>query len=136
MKRIGPAAAAVTAAFGMLATGCSSGANDVPRNWIRDTYRSAFVNGDSGYTDSSDTPEKVADEITANTAAADRHSSGGMVFLRYDEDMVAISPHASGSFIDVDDYDDGYNRHRSHVGSIWPAPGSKSFRGGGPGSGK
>lgn len=136
MKRIGPAAAAVTAAVGILATGCSSGPNEVPSEWIRDTYDYGYVSGIGGYVDSSDKPQKVADEIDGNTAAADRHADGGMVFLRYEDDMVAVKPHKSGSFIDVDEYDDGYDRYRSHVGSIWPAPGSKGFRGGGPGSGK
>lgn len=136
MKRIGPAGVAVAAAIGILATSCSSGPNEVPSAWIRDTYEYGYVNGTGGYVASSGRPEKVAAAINDNTAAAERLTSGGMVFLRYEDDMVAVSPHESGSFIDIDDYEDGYNRYRSHVGGIWPAPGSKGFRGGGPGSGK
>lgn len=134
MKRTGPAAAAVTAAVGLLATGCSSAPNDVPYSWISDTYSYSMGN----YVDRSDPPSKVADEIDGHTKAADRIFDDGMVFLRYEDDIVAISPRtdsASGSVIDVDDYEDGYDRWRSHV-RTWPAPGSSSFRGGGHGFGK
>ncbi|MDT0380325.1 DUF4247 domain-containing protein [Streptomyces sp. DSM 42041] len=135
MKRIGPASVAMAAAVGILATGCSSSApNEVPDQWISSTYE--YELGD--YVDPSDAPRKVADEIDGHTAAADRLSDDGMVFLRYEDDMVAISPRTSGSgsVIDIDDYDDGYDRWGSHVRSKWPAPGSGSFRGGGPGLGK
>ncbi len=130
MKRIRPVVAVV--ALGLLATGC--GENDVPSNWISQQYHYDTMN--SAYLDRSDAPRKVADEIDAHTEAADRLSDGGMVFLRYDEDMVAVSPHGSGSLIQVRDYDDGYRRWGYHVRNRWPAPGSRSFRGGGPGSGK
>ncbi|HET6635808.1 MAG TPA: DUF4247 domain-containing protein [Streptomyces sp.] len=130
MKRIRPVVAVV--ALGLLATGC--GENDVPSNWISQQYHYDGVS--NGYLDRSDAPRKVADEIDAHTKAADRLSDGGMVFLRYDEDMVAVSRHGSGSLIEVEDYDDGYRRWGYHVRNRWPAPGSDSFRGGGPGSGK
>lgn len=134
MKRIGPASVAITAAVGILATGCSGSPNDVPDSWISSTYE--YEMGD--YVDPTDSPTKVADEIDGHTDAADRLSDDGMVFLRYDDDMVAITPRTSGSgsVIDIDDYEDGYDRYSSHVRARWPAPGSGSFRGGGPGVGK
>ncbi|MFR9675521.1 DUF4247 domain-containing protein [Streptomyces sp. TR02-1] len=134
MKRIGPASVAVTATVSFLATGCSAAPNDVPYSWISSTYEYEMGN----YLDPSDPPSEVADEIDGHTAAADRLSDDGMVFLRYDDDMVAIGPRSvgTGSVIDVDDYDDGYDRWSSHVRRSWPAPGSSSFRGGGPGFGK
>lgn len=133
MKRTGPVSVAVTAAVGILATGCSSAPNDVPYSWVSSTYE--YEMGD--YVDRSDPPPEVADEIHGHTAAADRLSDDGMIFLRYSDDIVAISPQTtgSGSVIDIDDYDDGYDRWHSHVGK-WPAPGSRGFRGGGPGVGK
>lgn len=134
MKRIGPASVAVTAAVGILATGCSSGPNEAPDDWIGQEYE--YTMGD--YVDRSDPPSKVADEIDGHTKSVERLSDDGMVFLQYADDIVAISPRSTGpgSVIDVDDYEDSYDRYRSHVGGYWPAPGSRSFRGGGPGSGK
>jgi hypothetical protein len=134
MKRIGPASAALTAAIGILVTGCSNAApNDVPYDWIGQNY--SYTMGD--YVDASDGPSQVADEIDGHTKAAERISDDGKVFLQYRDDIVAVSPRGSGSgsVIDIDDYEDGYDRWRSHVSS-WPAPGSRSFRGGGPGFGK
>jgi hypothetical protein len=133
MKRIGPASAAMAAAVGILATGCSNTPNDVPDSWIRSTYELDL----GEYVDRSDPPSKVADEIHGHTAAADRLSDDGMVFLRYSDDIVAINTlsSGSGSVIYIEDYDDGYDRWRTHISS-WPAPGSDDFRGGGPGFGK
>lgn len=133
MKRIGPSTAALTAVVGILATGCSSGPNEVPRTWISQNYEYDMGN----YVDRTDAPASVAREIQDNTRAEDRIFDDGMVFLRYADDIVAIRPNTgrSGSVIDIDDYDDGYDRWRTHVYS-WPAPGSSSFRGGGHGFGK
>ena len=130
MKRIRPLVTVM--AVGLLTTGC--GENDVPSDWIARQYRHDAAS--NGYLDRTDKPRKVADEIDGHTAAEDRLTDDGMVFLRYDQDMVAVSPHGSGSLIEVEDYDDGYRRWGYHVRNHWPAPGSDSFRGGGPGSGK
>jgi hypothetical protein len=114
---------------------CSSGSgdgNDVPSSWIRSEYGGSSV----GYVDSSDATSTVAKEIDGHTSAKDLTSDGGMVFLRYRNDIVAITPYRSGSRIEVDDYRTGYNRWKPHVRSVWPAPDSDAFRGGGPGSGK
>jgi hypothetical protein len=130
MKRIRLTVAVV--ALGLLATGC--GENDVPSSWIARQYHRDTAS--NGYLDRSDSPKQVADEITGHTKAEDRLADGGMIFLRYDEDMVAVSRHGSGSLIQIEDYDDGYRRWGYHVRNHWPAPDSDSFRGGGPGSGK
>jgi hypothetical protein len=114
---------------------CSSGSddgNDVPSSWIRKEYGGAGV----GYVDSSDATSTVAKEIDGHRSAKDRTSDGDMVFLRYRNDIVAITPYQSGSKIEIDDYRTGYTRWRPHVGSVWPDPDSDAFRGGGPGSGK
>ncbi|MEV3988523.1 DUF4247 domain-containing protein [Streptomyces sp. NPDC049837] len=108
--------------------------NDVPSAWIRGEYSSSGLN----YIDRTDPASKVAEEIDGNTSAVDRLSDGDKEFLRYRDDIVAISPHSSGrgSLIEIDDYRSGYHRWRTHLGSSWPDPDSASFRGGGPGSGK
>jgi len=116
-------------------TACSSDSddgNDVPTSWISTEYSSSGVD----YLDTSDPTTKVADEIHGNTSSQGRISDGDMVLLRYDDDIVAISPHQAGSRIEIDDYRSGYNRWSTQIGTQWPAPDSDEFRGGGPGEGK
>ncbi|WP_431784072.1 DUF4247 domain-containing protein [Streptomyces chumphonensis] len=135
MKPARPVACTALAAA-LLLTGCSGGndAREVPRGWIAEEYGRDGLD----YVDRGDGPSKVAGEIDDHRSAVSRTTSGGRVFLRYRDDIVAVSPHLGGSRIEIDDYRDGYNRWHSHVGHVWPAPGSSGngFRGGGPGSGK
>ncbi|MFJ6995646.1 DUF4247 domain-containing protein [Streptomyces sp. NPDC003090] len=125
----------ITAAF---LAGCADepdddeAANPVPYSWIVSEYQ---PNG-ADYVDEVDPPQPVADEIEGQSAAIERlHSDDGMVFLRYSDDIVAISPYQTGSLVQVDDYRSGHKRWKSRL-SKWPDPDSASFRGGGPGSGK
>lgn len=114
---------------------CSSSpddGNDVPSSWIRKEYATSGVN----YVDSRDSTSAVAKEINGHASARDRLSDSGKVFLRYRNDIVAISPHSSGSLIEIADYRTGYHRWNSHIRTVWPNPDSTAFRGGGPGSGK
>ncbi|MEV0219060.1 DUF4247 domain-containing protein [Streptomyces sp. NPDC050704] len=113
-------------------SGSSDGGNEVPSSWIRQEYRGGGV----GYVDRSDTPSEVGDEIHGHKSSQDRVSDDGRVFLRYRDDIVAITPFQGGSRIEVDDYRRGYTRWRPHIGSVWPDPDSDAFRGGGPGAGK
>ncbi|GAA4929656.1 DUF4247 domain-containing protein [Streptomyces coeruleoprunus] len=107
--------------------------NDVPSSWIRQEYRGSGA----GYVDRTDLPSTVASEIDGHTSSVARLSDGDKVFLRYRNDIVAISPHQlGGSLIEVADYRTGYRRWKTNVGTSWPDPDSASFRGGGPGSGK
>ncbi|UED86572.1 DUF4247 domain-containing protein [Streptomyces profundus] len=132
------ALAATLAAGALLLTGCSGGGGspDAPKGWIADTYER---NGSSSniYRDPADAPRHVADEIEGQTKAEDRVTSGMSVYLRYDDDIVAITEHSSGgSTIEVEDYQRGVQRWHSHVGHRWSSSQSDNFRGGGPGSGK
>ncbi|MFF0451427.1 DUF4247 domain-containing protein [Streptomyces sp. NPDC004609] len=114
---------------------CSSDsekAHDVPTGWIRDEYTASTA----GYVDNTDTASRVATEIDNHTSARGRTSDGDMVFLRYRDDIVAISPYMKGSLIEIADYRSGYQRWQNHLRSVWPHPNSDEFRGGGPGSGK
>ncbi|MER6998142.1 DUF4247 domain-containing protein [Streptomyces sp. NPDC000410] len=106
--------------------------NAVPSSWIRQEYTASGAD----YADSSDLPSEVAQEIHGHTASRDRIDDDGMVFLRYRDDIVAISPYLSGSLIEIADYRSGYYRWQSNIRSAWPDPNSDAFRGGGPGSGK
>ncbi|MER5223287.1 DUF4247 domain-containing protein [Streptomyces flaveus] len=125
------AVAAVLAAT--LLTACSSDGDDdaVPREWIRKTYTTTGAD----WRDPDSTPSEVAQAIHTKRAAQDRTSGDSMEFLRYGDDMVTVSPHRSGSLIEIEDYRNGYRRHKRHLIS-WPDPDSASFRGGGPGEGK
>ncbi|MGX2992882.1 DUF4247 domain-containing protein [Streptomyces sp. JNUCC 64] len=108
-------------------------ANSVPYQWIRSEYTAVPL----GYVDPEDAPGTVADEIDRNTPAWSRGVRGGTVFLRYLDDIVAITPHARrGSQIEISDYRTGYHRWSGKLPSHWPHPDSDAFRGGGPGSGK
>ncbi|GAB2913844.1 DUF4247 domain-containing protein [Streptomyces mayteni] len=125
-------------------TGCGSGDDDpdVPRRWIQSTYERSGSDWEDLFLDRNNLPARVADAIERETAAIDRIEDEGSVFLRYDDDIVAITPFGAaldGSRIDIDDYETGRSRYSSHVSHRWPAAQRNSggdFRGGGPGSGK
>ncbi|MFF3552294.1 DUF4247 domain-containing protein [Streptomyces tsukubensis] len=107
--------------------------NDVPIQWIRGEY----TPNAGGYVDPVDVPNTVADEIHTNTASRDRVSAESTVYLRYDDDIVAVTKQPRGSLIEIQDYRSGYSRWQHHLRtSSWPDPVNQSFRGGGPGSGK
>ncbi|MDT0308647.1 DUF4247 domain-containing protein [Streptomyces sp. DSM 44917] len=136
------ARAAVGAALllAAVATGCGGGSDpQVPRGWIASTYEPAALSGNADYRDPVDAPARVADEIEGERGARDRIDRNGMVFLRYDEDLVAVIPHSGGgSGIDIEPYATGRTRYSAHVAHRWPAGSGtgEEFRGGGPGSGK
>ncbi|MGW4033409.1 DUF4247 domain-containing protein [Streptomyces sp. NPDC004838] len=125
-------------ALAMVALAACSGSdtpeksNSVPYQWIRQEYTA----GVTGYVDTVDLPDRVADEINGHASARDRSTGGTTVFLRYSDDIVAIAPHERGSVIEVADYRTGYYRWGKSLPSAWPHPDSAQFRGGGPGSGK
>ncbi|WP_228975851.1 DUF4247 domain-containing protein [Streptomyces sp. DH12] len=123
----------VAAALG----GCGGAPDDgdgdtVPSGWISRQYRALGADRH----DPRDAPATVAREIDGHAGATARFDSGDRVFLRYRDDIVAISPHLAGSRIEVADYRTGYRRWKSHLGRVWPDPDGAGFRGGGPGSGK
>ena len=124
-------------AVAVLLTGCGGGGGGggkVPEQWIADQYRTTA----GGYRDPDDRPAAVARAIHGHRKAKDRVTRGGREYLRYKDDIVAITPLGSGSKIEIDDYARGYRRWRSDIGSHWPDPGTTGggFRGGGSGSGK
>ncbi|MFD5320121.1 DUF4247 domain-containing protein [Streptomyces sp. NPDC127098] len=142
MRRTAISAAALLALLPL--AGCGSGDDepDVPLSFISATYERTGSSYENRFLDRDATPALVADAIERERAAMDRIEDDGSVFLRYDDDIVAIAPFGSalaGSEIDVDDYRSGRSRYSAHVGHRWPAAQRDSggdFRGGGPGSGK
>ncbi|MEU9335705.1 DUF4247 domain-containing protein [Streptomyces sp. NPDC048290] len=108
--------------------------NAVPRQWIQDQYPAGP--GATGYRDTANGPATVAEEINGRASAADRSTGGRTVYLRYRDDIVAVTPQGRGSLIEIADYRSGYRRWSTNLPNHWPHPDSDSFRGGGPGSGK
>ncbi|SOD66781.1 protein of unknown function [Streptomyces zhaozhouensis] len=133
-RHVGVALVATTA---FLLVGCSGGGSaDAPRGWIAETYQ-RDTTATATYLDSADGPRDVADEIRDKAKPEDRIVDGDRIFLRYDDDIVAVSPHAPrGSRIEIEEYRRGVQRWHSHVGHRWSASQSDNFRGGGPGTGK
>jgi hypothetical protein len=69
---------------------------------------------------------------------ADRRTSPAGYFLRYQNDMVGVTPQAGGSQVYLADERNGYGYFNNYVGGYWGtyAGPAESFRGGGPGAGK
>lgn len=108
---------------GALLTACSGRSDaDAPAGWVADEYRA----GGDGYVDASDAPTEVADEIEGHTPAKDRVTSGDAVFLRYRDDVVAVTATQGrgGSFIEIEDYQRARTRWHSQIGTRWPADGA------------
>lgn len=85
-------------------------------------------------------PSAVAASIADRWKPSERLADPSGFFLRYRNDIVAVTPAAdgSGSRIFVDDERRGYARWYPYVGGYWgtfSGPG-EGFRGGGPGAGK
>ena len=114
------------------------------REHLASTYRSVPgpVEGGSerslAYT-SQEPVTETADEIADAVKPADERSTPAGHFLRYDDDIVTISPESGGgSRIVVDDEETGYRRGFVYLGGWWGSYSgpAESFRGGGPGGGK
>lgn len=113
------------------------------RGWIDDRYAKVEEPLDPELDSSevyaaSAAPRVVASDIADRWKPAERLVDPSGVFLRYADEIVAVTPAEEGSRIYVDDEENGYARWYGHVGGWWgtySGPG-ESFRGGGPGAGK
>ena len=84
-------------------------------------------------------PSKTAADIIDAVKPGDKLVTDAGVFLRYKDDIVAITPQSGGgSQIQVEDEDSGYRHHFLYVGGWWGTYSGRGegFRGGGPGAGK
>ena len=111
------------------------------RDHLRERYTlvSTSDGGRSAVYSSTSRPSAVAAAIAGAWKPADRRSDPSGFFLRYRNDIVAVTPGTDGgSRIYVDPERRGYTRWYPYVGGYWgtySGPG-ESFRGGGPGAGK
>jgi Domain of unknown function (DUF4247) len=123
-------ATALLAAVLVLA-GCGSG-NDV-RDFIDNTYTLQGRNGDTAVYRSDDPVGTTTSTIANAVNSAARQSDGGSEYLRYDDDIVIVSPDVGGSTVRVEDLDDRYRS--GFFAFLGPGfnPGSPAGSGGGPG---
>jgi hypothetical protein len=111
------------------------------RSHLLRTYEVVQRDGDSYVLRSPDTVTRTAADIAAAWRPAERVVDPGGTFLRYSDDIVAVTPRAEGgSTVHLDDEDRGYDRWFPYVVGFWGVGGSGGpvggTRGGGPGAGK
>ena len=111
------------------------------RSYLLNAYHVVEQDGDSYRLRSPDDVTTTAADISAAWKPAERLVDPGGTFLRYADDIVAVTPRAEGgSTIYVDDEDRGYDRWFPYVVGFWGFGGSGGpvggTRGGGPGAGK
>ena len=134
--------AVVLIVVGALALGAVlTGTRGTLRDHLRERYtlvRTTDGGRTAEYT-SKDKPSAVAASIADKWKPAERLSDPGGYFLRYRNDIVAVTAaEGGGSRIHVDDERRGYTRWYPYIGGYWgtySGPG-EGFRGGGPGAGK
>ncbi|MFE3545366.1 DUF4247 domain-containing protein [Nocardia sp. NPDC059177] len=111
-----------------------------PREFVAERYLRAKsldqVNDGLAFTATA-APAAVAAAIAKATDPRDKRNTGDNHYLRFDRDLIAVSPHAGGSLILVDSFANGTRRHHSHVNSYGWNSGSAAgdYRGGGSDSG-
>ncbi|WP_448627983.1 DUF4247 domain-containing protein [Geodermatophilus sp. URMC 64] len=90
----------------LLLAGCGSGSR--VRSFLDDTYGNATGSGDTRTYRSTDPVGTVTARIADGVRPAARAADGGNEYLRYDDDIVTVSPAANGSTIRVEDLDRRY----------------------------
>ncbi|MGY1823199.1 DUF4247 domain-containing protein [Geodermatophilus sp. SYSU D00079] len=127
---------AVLVAAALLLAGCGS-ANRV-RDFLRDTYDLQTSRGDTAVYSSPDPVGTTTTAIVDAVRPAERAADGGNEYLRYDDDIVIVSPAAGGSTVQVEDTDGRYSRGFFVFLGPGFRPGSPagSGAGSGPGDGK
>ena len=109
-----------------------------PGAYLADRYRLVSSEGDSRVYRADAAPRQVFDDLRRSVKPAEVHTDPGGYFLRYRDDIVAVTPEGTGSRVWLDDSDRGYARWFPFIGGYWGTyTGSgEGIRGGGPGSGK
>ena len=105
------------------------------------TYDVVEQDGDSYTLRSPHSVTRTAADISSAWKPAERLIDPGGTFLRYSDDIVAVTPRAEGgSTVYLDDEDRGYDRWFPYVVGFWGFGGTGGpiggTRGGGPGAGK
>lgn len=111
------------------------------RDHLLSTYAVSAQDGRSYTLSSPKTVPDTAADIRSAWRPAEEVVDPGGTFLRYSDDIVAVTPNAQGgSTIYLDDEDRGYNRWFPYVVGFWGTGGGGGpiggTRGGGPGAGK
>ena len=111
------------------------------RSYVLSTYEVESRDGDSYVLRSPRNVTDTARQIKDAWKPAQEVVDPGGTFLRYSDDVVAVTPRAEGgSTVYLDDEDRGYNRWFPYVVGFWGTGGSGGpiggTRGGGPGAGK
>ena len=111
------------------------------REHVLRTYEVVESEGDSYTLRSEDTVSRTAADIRSAWKPAEELVDPGGTFLRYSDDIVAVTPDPDGgSTVFLDDEERGYNRWFPYVVGFWGSGGSGGpiggTRGGGPGAGK
>lgn len=107
------------------------------RSYLDDNFKRQSANGDSIVYTSTAKPKAVYEQIRAARSPADTRLDPSGYFMRYSDDIVAVTANGTGSKIYVDDERRGYSHWIGYVGGVWGTGGSgENFRGGGPGGGK
>ncbi|MDQ3763806.1 MAG: DUF4247 domain-containing protein [Actinomycetota bacterium] len=128
--RARPLATTLLAAVLVLA-GCGIG-YDV-RDFIEDTYVLQSRSGDTAIYGSNDPVGTTTSTIVNAVNPAARAADGGSEYLRYDDDIVIVSPALGGSTVRVEDLDDRFSN--GFFAFLGPGfrPGSPVGGSGGPG---
>ena len=107
------------------------------RSYLDDNFRRQSANGNSIVYTSTAKPKTVYEQIRSARPPADTQLDPSGYFMRYSDDIVAVTASGTGSRIYVDDERRGYAHWLPFVGGVWGTGGSgENFRGGGPGGGK
>jgi uncharacterized protein DUF4247 len=107
------------------------------RGYLDDKYKRVSGSGNSVVYTSTSKPKAVYEEIRSARPPADTQVDPSGYFMRYSDDIVAVTADGSGSRIYVDDERRGYSHWIFFVGGVWGTGGpGDNFRGGGPGGGK
>ena len=111
------------------------------RDHVLKTYEVTAQDGRSYTLRSPDGVTQTAADIRSAWKPAEEVVDPGGTFLRYSDDIVAVTPRAEGgSTVYLDDEDRGYNRWFPYVVGFWGFGGTGGpvggTRGGGPGTGK
>lgn len=131
--------AGLVAAIGAVALVVALGRTGGVRGYLADSYTRVSGSGDSVVYRSPRSPRAVYDDIRSARAPVDTLVEPSRYFLRYPDDIVAVTPAGGGSRIYLDDEDEGYQRWAPIIVPIWGGPFRRpggGFRGGGPGLGK
>lgn len=108
------------------------------RSHLDDTYQRVPADGSSVVYRSTEKPKAAYESIRSAVTPADVVLEPEGYFLRYSDDIVAITADGSGSRIYVDDERRGYGHWFPFVAGVWGTGGGfgEGVRGGGPGAGK